>query len=145
MNFSFSNGTPEFGDSKQPPQRANTPMRSLPIDSEANASEAAIISALGAGNIELEWQETPRMCGRLIEQADVCLEHARLAEKGLKFSAACGLILTAQELLRRSLSIDCSTTEHLALERAVIGRLDASRRDLDRLLDLAVQVRMFAV
>ena len=145
MNFPFSDASPEFGDSKPKPRRIGQPLRVLPPDSEAASPEMAIVSALGAGNIELEWTETPRMWGRLIEQADVCLEHARIAEKSLKFSAACGLILTAQELLRRSLSIDCTTTEHLALERAVIGRLDASRRDLDRLLDLAVQVRMFAV
>ncbi|BCM93743.1 hypothetical protein IAD21_05634 [Abditibacteriota bacterium] len=93
----------------------------------------------------MEWLETPRVWCRLIEQADVCLEHARLAEKGLRFSAACGLILTAQELLRRSLNIKCSTTEHLTLERAVTERLNSSRRDLDRLLDLSVQVRLFAL
>lgn len=116
-----------------------------PVEVDCFERENAAISVLGAENLKMEWLETPRVWGRLIEQADACLEHARLAEKGLRFSAACGLILTAQELLRRSLDIRCSTTEHLTLERAVTERLNSSRRDLDRLLDLSVQVRLFAL
>ena len=111
----------------------------------ARDDEAALLQAMNAADLEIEWHETPQLWRKLIEQADVCLEYARLAEKGLRFSAACGLILTANELLRRALCVECNSTTHLVLERAVIERLDASRRDLERLLELAVQVRMFGI
>ncbi|RYG53622.1 hypothetical protein EON80_32520, partial [bacterium] len=66
--------------------------------------------------IEIVEPEPPLLWRRLMEQADLCFEHAAQAAQGKRFSAACGLIVTAQELLRRAQSVQCSARDHLVLE-----------------------------
>jgi hypothetical protein len=97
------------------------------------------------GHIEVLDPTTPLLWRRLLEQADLCFEHAGQAAQGKRFSAACGLIITAQELLRRAHSLDCSACDHLVMEQAIIVRLDRARRELDEWLELAVEVRLCAL
>jgi hypothetical protein len=96
-------------------------------------------------SIEITDAQPPLLWRRLLEQADLCFEHAAQAAQGKRFSAACGLIVTAQELLRRAQIVHCSSCDHLVLERAIIIRLDRARHELEELLDLAVDVRLYAL
>lgn len=95
--------------------------------------------------IELLDPQPSLLWRRLLDQVDLCFEHAAQAAQGKRFSAACGLIVTAQELLRRAQCLHCSARDHLVLERAIIVRLEHARRELDEWLELAVEVRLYAL
>lgn len=83
----------------------------------------------------LAWQQ-------LLEEADLCADHAQSAANCGRFCAACGLLMTASALCNRALQspdVRCFASE---VEGAVARRLGFYQDEVDKLLEAAVTRRL---
>lgn len=82
---------------------------------------------------------------QLLQEADLCADHARDAASCGRFCAACGLIMTASALCNRALEspdVRCAQRE---VEGEVASRLGFYQDEVDRLLESALTGRLAGI